>query len=357
MTLTGDEIVSLCLDVGFALAGVCPAEQSEHEAELRQWLAQGKHGSMDYLARNTELRLDPAKMQPGARSIIMVADQYGVRETAPPSEPDSSPENAQPTGKIARYAQGNDYHVVMKRRLHQLCDSLREQAPDHEFRAFVDTAPVLEREHAARAGLGWIGKHTLLIHPERGSWLLLGGILTTLPIEAPTEQHAVTDHCGSCTRCIDECPTGAITPYSVDARKCISYLTIERRLPIDESFDEQIGEWIFGCDICQEVCPHNSPRPPGADLGEMNEAYLPTKTGFDLLNVLGWSEDDRRSEFKSSSLKRATLDMMKRNAIIAAGNHLASQSDPALRLRVESIAHDTDQSDLVRDAAQRVIKK
>jgi epoxyqueuosine reductase len=357
VTLTGDEIVSLCLDLGFALAGVCPAAPSEHEAELRQWLAQGKHGSMDYLASNTEVRLDTAKMQPGARSIIMVADQYSTRPIAPIEKPDSLPTTTQPVGKIARYAQGNDYHVVMKRRLHQLCDSLRQHAPEHEFRAFVDTAPVLEREHAARAGLGWIGKHTLLIHPERGSWLLLGGILTTLPIEAPTQQHAVRDHCGTCTRCIDACPTSAITPYSVYASKCISYLTIERRLPIDESFDEQIGEWIFGCDICQEVCPHNSPRAVGADLGEMNEAYSPTKTGFDLLDVLGWSEDDRRRQFKSSSLKRATLDMVKRNAIIAAGNHLASQSDPALRQRVESIAHDTDQNDFVRDAAQRVVRK
>src|SRR5262249_20142541 len=139
-------------------------------------------------------------------------------------------------------------------------DSLRERFPAEQFRAFVDTAPVMEREHAARAGLGWIGKHTLIIHPRLGSYMLLGGVLTTMDIPAPAAQRRVTDHCGTCTRCIDACPTAAITPYSVDATRCISYLTIEHRGEIDPALHEGIGDWLFGCDVCQEVCPHNGGR-------------------------------------------------------------------------------------------------
>jgi epoxyqueuosine reductase len=222
---------------------------------------------------------------------------------------------------VARYARGDDYHVVMKERLHALCDGLRADHPDSELRAFVDTAPVLEREHAARAGLGWIGKHTLLIHPRLGSWMLLGGVLTTLDLAPPPEQGSVNDHCGACTRCIDACPTGAISPYSVDGSRCISYLTIERRGPVDPVLAPLIGDRIFGCDVCQEVCPHNSARsaPPNAD-ALVRDDYAPRRPILDAEAVTGWSAADRARELSGSALKRATLDMIKRNAAIVIRN-------------------------------------
>lgn len=327
MSIGADDILARCRELGFALAGVCAARPSDFQQQFRRWIDRGEHGSMAYLERNLEKRLDPAELMPGARSIIMVADQYAqrgeVEETRVGGTGVSPVQSAEALGRVARYAHGRDYHVVMKKRLHRLCDWLRAQHPDHEFRAVVDTAPFLEREHAARAGLGWIGKHTLLIHPRLGSWLLLGGVLTTLEIDT-TAVETITDHCGACTRCIDACPTDAITPYSVNASRCISYLTIERREPIDPDFHEAIDDWIFGCDICQEVCPHNSPRPESVDTGDAHEAYEPRNTSFDLLEILGWTEDDRRRAFQSSALKRATLDMFKRNAAIALHNQRAA---------------------------------
>ena len=261
----GRLVVDRCLSAGFALAGVCDAAPSDWEEAYREWIAAGKQGEMGYLARNVEKRLDPRELVPGARSVIVVADQYGSRnqEPAPVKTGD---------GRVARYAQGADYHVVMKERLHAICDALRLEHPGHEFRAFVDTAPVLEREHALRAGLGWIGKNTLLIHPQLGSWLFLGGILTTLEVRLPPEQEGKgpePDHCGTCTRCIDACPTAAISPgpeRSIDARRCISYLTIEHRSAIAPELAAQMGEWLYGCDVCQEVCPHNSPRSAEVDV-------------------------------------------------------------------------------------------
>lgn len=314
----GRDALALCRAEGFALAGICDARASEHGNELRTWLASGRHGSMEWLARNVEERIDPRVMVGGARSLIVVADQY-----APPDGglDDSGGDSGAPIfGRIARYARGGDYHTVMKKRLHRLCDALRGRLGDGDtLRAFVDTAPVLEREHGARAGLGWIGKHTLLIHPERGSYLLLGGVISTLEMRAPREQPAIEDHCGTCTRCIDACPTGAIAPYSVDATRCVSYLTIERREEIDPALHEGIGQWLFGCDVCQEVCPHNRARAYGERI-EAHPAYAPRRSGFDVLRVLGWTEEDRRREFEGTALKRARLDMLHRNARIVAEN-------------------------------------
>jgi epoxyqueuosine reductase len=348
--VSDESIVERCCELGFAGAGIADAAPSAHVEAMRQWLAEGRHGSMGYLERNLELRLDPAALMPGARSLIMVADQYALRDDAPytGADPDG--------GRIARYAQGRDYHAQMKRRLHALCDALRDEHEGHEFRAFVDTAPVLEREHAARAGLGWVGKHTLLIDPRRGSYFFLGGVLTTLPIRPPTQQRPVADHCGTCTRCIDACPTDAITPYSVDASRCIAYLTIEHRGPIDPEFHEPIGDWLFGCDICQEVCPHNSPRDDAVDVGRPNEAYEARARSFNLLEVLGWDADARGEAFKASALKRATLDMMRRNALICAGNALQRVDDPALRARIESVARDENEPPLVRETAREVLR-
>lgn len=342
-------ILRRCEDLGFALSGVCDAGRSEYAQPLRDWIAAGKHGSMSYLAEHADVREDPARVLENARSAIVVADLYATRDdnTDTPLQPGQ--------GRIARYARGRDYHHILKKRLIRLADELRADFPDAGFRVFTDTAPVMERELAARAGLGWSGKHTLLIHPKIGSYFLLGGILTTLELPPPADQSVVTDHCGTCTRCIDACPTGAITPYSVDARKCVSYLTIERREPLDPQLFEGFRDWVYGCDICQEVCPHNSPRdsPP---LGKTaNAAYQSDRDRFDLLELLGWDEQTRRAAFTGSAMKRAKLDMMRRNAVIVAGNWLKREEVPELRARLEAIAGDAGEVAMVREAAARVV--
>ncbi len=351
----GDAVVSMCLDAGFAAAGVASIEPTRWERELRAWLGAGKHGTMAWLENNVEVRTDPARLVDGASSAVMVADLYHTRadEQDPPLQPGQ--------GRIARYARGRDYHDAIKQRLHPLCDTLRERFPGEAFRAFTDTAPVLERELAQRAGIGWTGKHTLTIHPRVGSYLLLGGFVTTLELGTPDGQEIVTDHCGTCTRCIDACPTDAITPYSVNASACISYLTIEHRTTIDRRFHEAIGGWIFGCDICQEVCPHNSAR----DAGQLPQGgaarhapYEPSREPgdrVDLLGVLGWTAEDRSRELSKSAMKRATLTMWRRNAAIAAGNALKSNDLPSLRARLESIAADETDDPMVRDAARQAL--
>lgn len=319
--------------MGFAAAGICRAEPTRWRDELVAWLAAGKHGQMDYLREYLDITLDPQQLLPGVRSIVMVADLY-----APRHDNIDAPLPAG-HGRIARYARGRDYHEVVKRRLHHLADTLRARFPAKQtgpepltrrFRSFVDTAPILEREYAARAGLGWIGKHTLLIHPRLGSYVLLGGVATALDLQPPPDQPVITDHCGTCTRCIDACPTQAITPYSVDGSRCISYLTIEHRDVIDLSLHEGIGERIYGCDVCQEVCPHNSPR-PGLKVGEVNSAYASSRSSFDLLEVLNWDEEARRAAFTTSAMKRAPLAAMKRNALIAAGNAILAAHAPQAR--------------------------
>jgi epoxyqueuosine reductase len=322
---------------------------------------------MAWMAEHRELRSDPRGLLEGARSVIVVADRYADgrpdRVAGGPDDP--------PRGRIARYARGGDYHRLIKRRLHALADELAAAHPGHRFRACVDTAPILEREVAAAAGLGSIGKHTLLIEPGVGSWLLIGELLTTLPIEATGDPSPSADDrrrggpdvCGSCTRCIDACPTGCIEPFRVDAARCISYLTIEHRERIDPEQHAAIGDWIFGCDVCQEVCPHGRPtrrsrRQP------RHEGYAARRDGFDLLEVLGWTEDDRREAFTTSAMKRAKLPMMKRNALIAAGNRLVAgprdprpPGDETLRRRIEAIAGDAGEPDLVRETARDVLAR
>lgn len=345
----GQEIVARCTELGFAQAGIADAAPTRWGAELAAWLAAGKHGCMDYMSEQLQARLDPTLILAGARSVIMVADLYSSRGQ-PPEDP--APHGR---GRIARYVRGRDYHATMKSRLHRLSDALREEYPGAEFRTVVDTAPLLEREYAARAGLGWIGKHTLLIHPRLGSYMLLGGVLTTLELRPPLDHAPTPDHCGTCTRCIDACPTHAITPHSVDATRCISYLTIEHREAIDPALHAGMGPWLYGCDVCQEVCPHNSVRPAEAAPGP-NPAYAHRRDSFDLLEVLGWSEPDRRAAFSTTALKRATLAMMKRNALIVAANTLAGSDNPPLRARIAELAADPREPALVRETAAAVLR-
>lgn len=372
----GRVVIQACNALGFASAGVCESAPTHWRTELLNWLAIGKHGEMDWLADDINLRLDPANMLTNARSMVIVADQYA--ETSPlasstvPDVQDTQDTTTTPprAARVARYAQGNDYHAVIRRRLHTLADELRKHFPNEEFRSFVDTAPVLEREHAARAGLGWIGKHTLLIGPSRGSYLLLGGILTTLDLRPESSILPITDHCGSCTRCIDACPTQAITPYSVDARKCISYLTIEHRSLIDTAYHAGIGDWLFGCDVCQDVCPFNrAPTIPVnsslSAIGNSQEngparihpAYRTRHAAFDPLNILDWCEADREAHLSGAAIKRATLAMLKRNALIVLGNHMRRVPNQAMLERMKRIAADVTEQQLVRDTARQIVER
>lgn len=274
---------------------------------------------MAWLAETVQGRLEPSKALVGARAAVIVGDLYASRNSeAPPAAPDGA--------RVARYARGRDYHTTIKRRLHRIADEIRECFPGERTRCFADIEPIHERELAVRAGLGWIGKHTLVIHPRLGSWFVLGGILTTLDLE-PSEPLA-EDHCGTCTRCIDACPTRAITPYSVDASRCISYLTIERRGEIDPALQPGMGSWVYGCDVCQEVCPHNTPRASAEPGPEPNPAYADRLGALPVSEVLGWTAAERSARLSGTSMKRATLAMFQRNAAIAARN---AGSGPAPR--------------------------
>jgi epoxyqueuosine reductase len=347
------DVKRLASDLGFALCGVCDAAPSAHGEFFRRWLDEGRHGQMHWLAGNVDVRLDPRKLLHGAKSIICLADRI-------PDVSDGPAASTSDMGKVARYAHFTDYHKVIKKRLFRLADALRADHPDHQFRVCVDTAPLMEREHAARAGLGWVGKHTLLLNRELGSHLLLGAIVTTLGIEPDAPE---TDHCGTCRRCIDACPTDAISPWSVDASKCISYLTIEHRDTIDPEFHEPMGDWLFGCDICQDVCPYvNKARDTGAAQPRANAQgpqappYEPLPVDFDPREVIDWTEDDRRAAFRGSAMKRAKLAMIRRNAIIVATHRGLVGEDPALRARIEQLAHDPDQSELVRTTAHNCLR-
>lgn len=357
---------TLAREQGFALCGIASAEPSAYAGFFQRWLADGKHGEMGYLADHAEVRVDPGKLVDGAARVVVVADAYEVVEDG-----DEEVLSGKPLGRVAKYAWGADYHKVLKKRLHAVCNALEAAYPGHVYRATTDTAPICERELATRAGLGWTGKHTLLIHPRLGSYFLLGTIVTTLPMQTsalagfPAPLSPPTDHCGACTRCIDACPTDAIAAegYSVDARRCISYLTLEHRGPIDAQYFAPMGDWLAGCDICQDVCPHNRRRVDSARHGDDPLGVHPRykrhgmTRRFSLLDVLNWDEADRREAFVGSALKRVKLGMMQRNAVIAAGNALARRDDPALQQRLVELATTDNTPELVRETARAVCKR
>ena len=310
----GADLIERARSLGFACAGIADVDPSIHGEGLKRWLEKGMHGTMAWMENYVDKRIDPSQLIEDAKSILVVGDLYASRDD------NQDPPMEKGYGRIARYARGKDYHKIMKKRLMLLADELRALHPDSSFKVFVDTAPVPERELAQRAGIGWVGRHTLIIHPKLGSYMFIGGIVMSLEADAPESQPIISDHCGSCTACIEACPTDAITDHQVDARRCISYLTIEHREPIDSEFESQMGDWIYGCDICQEVCPHNSPKPVDQLEATANPAYKATRSSFDLLEVINWSEEDRRSAFVGSAMKRAKLEMMQRNAKVVAKN-------------------------------------
>ncbi len=285
--------------LGFARTGIGPAAPPEHGAAFEAWLGAGYAGTMAYLARGREDRLDPQRLLPGARSVVAVALSHGDgREDNPTWSP------------VARYARGRDYHEVMRFRLERLAAFLREAAGGGTAsRVAVDTSAVLERDLAARAGLGWIGKNTNLLSAGLGSYFLIGIVLTTAALEP---DGPVADRCGTCTACLEACPTRAfVAPYVLDARRCISYLTIEHRGDIAEELRGALHGWVFGCDVCQEVCPWNrkasAPRDP--DLA-------PSEAFGEVESLLTLDEGAFRERFRGSAIRRATWSGLRRNAAL-----------------------------------------
>ncbi|MFQ5491077.1 MAG: tRNA epoxyqueuosine(34) reductase QueG [Phycisphaerae bacterium] len=302
----------LAKQAGFDRVGIAQAGPITRADYLRAWLDRGWAGRMDYLHRHFDRRTDPGVLLPGARSVIVVALNYHQQAPNRPEHP--------PTGQIAMYAWGDDYHRVVKNRLLEMIDALRTQIDEpFQAKACVDTAPILEREWAAASGVGWIGKNTLALHQDLGSYFFLGEIVTTL--ELPPDPPA-TDHCGSCTRCLDACPTQAFpAPYRMDASRCISYLTIELRDAIPAEFHGPMGDWVFGCDVCQQVCPHNHRAP-------LSTAFTPRPPSpYPVLEeVLQWTPQDYSANLSHSPIKRAKLPMLKRNATIAQSNAIKAHS-------------------------------
>jgi epoxyqueuosine reductase len=286
---------------GFSYVGIAKAQKLDEEArQLERWLNQGRHGQMSWMENHFEKRVDPRRLVPGAKTAVSLMYKYYPVEEV--SAPDSF--------KIARYAYGEDYHFVVKRKLRSLLAAM-ETAFDRPIqgRCFTDSAPVMERDWARRSGLGWMGKNTLLIHPRAGSYFFLAELIIDLPMAADSP---ISDHCGRCRRCIDACPTDAIAEegYKLDASKCISYLTIELKDEIPVTFKGKMEDWIFGCDICQEVCPWNRFSSPHE---EPAFEPAPELKGMDRSDWIELSEEVFRTLFKKSAVKRTKFDGLKRN--------------------------------------------
>jgi len=295
-TLT-ESVKARALELGFDLVAVGSADPPEHGAALRRWIAAGHAGSMGYLERRVEERLDPQRVLPGARATVCVALNYHQGE---PPDPSWQP--------VARYAWGRDYHDLIGPRLERLAAHLAE-AGGARSRGYVDTGPVLERDLAARAGLGWIGKNTMLLNPALGSWFFIGVLLTTaeLTLDAP-----LADRCGTCRACLDACPTGAFAaPYVLDARRCISYLTIEHRGEIDPALRTGMTGWQFGCDVCQDVCPWNRKAPVTAERDLHPHGVYPGAEA-----IAGMDDAALRARFRGTALLRAKPSGLRRNAAI-----------------------------------------
>jgi epoxyqueuosine reductase len=328
--------------LGFTEAGIVPATPSPRLDAYLRWIAAGMHGTMGYLARPDRLarRRDLNAILPGVRSLVVVALNY-----APDAMPLSVLGDPR-RGRISNYAWGADYHAIMTPRLEALAAWLRDQA-DGEVasRVYVDTGAILERSHAQGAGLGFIGKNTLLIHPRRGSYLFLGEVLTTLAFDAYDAPGRET-LCGTCARCLAACPTGAFAqPYVLDARRCISYLTIELKGAIPPELRPLLGNWVYGCDICQEVCPFT--RKFSAPTGE--RAFWPPdaeRAAPPLADLLALDEDSFGARFRESAVGRIGRDRLVRNACVAAGNSGLAEFAPQL----DRLARD-DGSGLVRQHA------
>ena len=321
------------IELGLGAVGIAAVAPSEHAAFLGDWLKRGFAGGMGWMGRTAEARVDPGRRFPWVRAAVVAAVPYLPYQ-------DDRHAQAGLVRHVARYAAGRDYHRVLGDRLAALARFIAAEAPGARTRVYADTGPVLERELAARAGLGWFGKNTNLIGPRGNSWLLLGEVLTDLDL--PPDD-PVADRCGSCTACLDACPTGAIPgPYLVDSTRCISYLTIELRGQIPAGQRADLGDWVFGCDICQEVCPWNRKTGPVEDEAFRPGPHLEGRTLADLVRL---DDASFKGEFRPAALERPRRRGLVRNALIVAAN---TKDEQALGAAQEKLA---DPDPVVRGAA------
>ena len=304
-------IKQLGLELGFQQVGITDVALDPHHANYREWIERNYHGEMGYMARNVDKRLHPPELVPDTLSVICVRLDYLIEEKIDPMEILDHPDLAY----VSRYALGRDYHKLMRKRLQKFAARIGERFGPMGFRVFTDSAPVLEKALAAKAGIGWQGKHSNILHREHGSWFFLGEIYTDMQLETDAP---VDNHCGRCTACIDICPTAAIVePYWVDARRCISYLTIEHRSEIPVEFRAAIGNRIYGCDDCQLVCPWNR------FARYTQEQDFQPRHGLDRISLLDcyrWSEDDFMRRMEGSAIRRIGYQCWLRNIVIALGN-------------------------------------
>lgn len=323
----------LAFEEGFDDAGVAQLAPAATGPAFLRWLARGDQAGLGWMERRTERRLDPRRVLPGARSALCVAWRYA---------PDAGAEVGELWRRVARYARGGDYHRHMRERLERIGARIATEFPGVRSLAYVDTGPLLERELAARAGLGAFGKNTMLLSPRAGSWFLLGELLLTLDL-APGRP--IADLCGECRRCLEACPTGALPePYRLDANRCISYWTIEHRGAIPARMRGGIGHWVFGCDICQEVCPWNERAPPLPARPEVEPSR--ELRGLDLVAILSTPAEQLRQTLAGTTLLRPRPEGLRRNAAVALGNAGDRAAVPALAAALES-----DPSPLVRSHA------
>jgi epoxyqueuosine reductase len=331
--------------LGFQQVGVADCDLSVAEGHLLQWLEKGWHGDMDYMARHGLIRSRPQNLLPGTLRIISVRMNYRPEKWRTVDEIEANPERA----NVAMYALGRDYHKVLRQRLQVLSARISQAIGDFQYRVFTDSAPVMEVELARKAGVGWRGKHTLLINREVGSYFFLGEIYTDLPlpVDAP-----VTEHCGSCQKCLDVCPTGAIVaPYQLDARRCISYLTIELKGSIPVPLRPLIGNRVYGCDDCQLVCPWNR----FSEVSEEKDFMV--RNGLDdvmLIELFQWSESDFHTNLAGSAIRRIGFERWSRNLAVGLGNALRKVKGLTHRekIRVALQARLQDESALVREHVQ-----
>lgn len=303
MDALGERIRDKAIEIGFDKVGIAAVDALAIETErLLSWLANGYHGEMAWMARDPAKRTDPRAIFPNAKSVVVVGLNYYTAH-----KQDDSPE----MGKISRYAWGDDYHDVMREKMGELLDWIKTEVPGAEGKICVDTAPMMDKAWAVKAGLGWIGKHSNVITQDIGSWIFLGEILLSLDLEPDID--IVNDHCGTCTACLDACPTGTIVePYVVDSTRCISYGTIElRSQDLPREISSSLEGWIYGCDICQDVCPWNRFEQPA---NEPRFEPRNNETSLVLDDVIGMSHETYVERFRHSAIKRAKLSGLQRNA-------------------------------------------
>jgi epoxyqueuosine reductase len=340
--VTADLIKSLASRAQFDLCGIAPVESFPELSILHDWLAREFHGEMQYLQRNADRRSDVRAVVPGARSVIMLGTVYNTDREY------STEVGGAARAAVARYAWGDDYHTVIDERMRALIEAIEEVNGPFEHRAYVDTGPVQERLYARYAGLGWIGKNTCLINQHLGSWLFLSAIITDLPLEPDVP---ALDHCGRCTLCIDACPTGAlVAPRELDARRCLSYLTIEIKGAIPAEHRDAVGGHAYGCDICQDVCPWNSKAAISLD-----PPWQP-RQGLDhpsLLDLWTRTDDELRVLLKGSAMKRTGVRRLRRNLAVAIGN---SEETSAVEL-LEHSASETARDPLVQEHVEWAVEK